>query len=179
MTIQSRPEGATVAKLNTSGQPTVLGKTPLELANKDMDGGLTRLQVSQPGYFQEYVLVPPTSTLPAKSKLFVELSPVDGSKGEGNDRGLELSSFSKSISQIQLMISKRELPTALTRIEVLLTQYPNVSILYDLQGNAHFLAGKIKDALISYEKSLSLYNENPETKRMVDRLKTMAAGRTN
>lgn len=180
MSIQSRPEGATVAKLNSSGQATILGKTPLIIDNKHMDAGLTRLQVSQSGYFQEHVLLPPTSTMTAKGELFVELSPVDGTNGDQLiERGKELSSFSKSISQIQHLINKRELPAALTRIEVLLTQYPSASVLYDLQGNVHFLSGKMKDALTSYEKSLTLYNDNPETKRMVDRLKTMNIGRAN
>lgn len=87
-----------------------------------------------------------------------------------------LNALGKGIASVQARILRQDFDVAHSKLASMLADFPNVSVLYDLQGNIFYLQKRFTEALRSYEKSLELEPNNVETSAMVKRLKEITGG---
>jgi TolA-binding protein len=83
----------------------------------------------------------------------------------------------KAVAAAQSLIQSRNYDLAERQLVNLQTDFPNVSVVYDLLGNVSYLRRDFPEALRFYRKSLSISPGNPETSRMVDKLSRISGQR--
>ena len=77
------------------------------------------------------------------------------------------------MATIQAFIQKKEYEAAHMKIVSLMTDYPNISVLYDLMGNVRYLQRDYGRALEAYRQSLALSPQNSMTAEIVKRLENL------
>jgi predicted negative regulator of RcsB-dependent stress response len=76
----------------------------------------------------------------------------------------------RMLKTVYLQINTRDYVKALKTIDDLIEDFPKSAIFYDIKGSIHVLRGEKNLAKGSYQKSLSLNANSPETKAALDRL---------
>jgi predicted negative regulator of RcsB-dependent stress response len=82
------------------------------------------------------------------------------------------------VAQVQSLIQRKELDQGLSTVNTLLSSYPNISTLYDLQGNIYYLRKDIDRALASYKRANAI-TPNSETNRMISKLQELRTPANN
>jgi tetratricopeptide (TPR) repeat protein len=152
-----------------------IGMTPLKMSMKDLveknkGSEWMMLIISAPGYAVEHLLIP--SYASTKINLDLKLKPIEW----WNDPSKLVSSqvintTGKMIQKIYSHIRQSQLDEALGLTEKLIAEYPHASFFLDLKGSIQVLQGKKAEAISSYERSLQISSDNPETMSILSDLK--------
>jgi len=175
LSIQSDKVAKVFIKDLETDQTEELGATPFkismkELVEKNKNAEWMMLIISAPGHAIEHVLVP--SNTSTRVNLDLKLKAVewwnDPSKLVSSQ---VVNSIGKMIQKIYSNIRQSQLEEALGLTEKLIAEYPHTSFLLDLKGSIQVLQGKKADAISSYERSLQISSDNPETMSILSDLK--------
>jgi tetratricopeptide (TPR) repeat protein len=185
LSLQTNPEKADVYLIEPGGKATKFGQTPLDIdARRLFRGGqdFAQLIVKSQGYESKRLVFPKTF-VESSHQIRMTLAeqsgaPGLGAKGEIKDLASceaisheSLNKLSKGIAACQAFLLRGDYEVAKTKLSQLIADFPNVSVLYDLQGNAFYLQKSYDQALAAYEKSLSIDPQNLETANMVRKLR--------
>jgi predicted Zn-dependent protease len=78
--------------------------------------------------------------------------------------------ISRGVAQVQSMMQSSRLVEAQGQLSMLISDFPDVSVLHDLMGNVHYINKNLEMAYASYRKSLDLNPTNVDTQRMVSKI---------
>ncbi len=181
--IEAMPENSDVFIINAAGNEQRVGSTPLNIASPNLfrSGDLVKLSIRKQGFQSHNVYIPRTM-IPSKGELSVSLieSPSSQSLRQTDIEGIAnceaisqstINTISRAVAAVQTLIMRGEYATAEIRLANLLSEHPYISVLYDLQGNVHYLQKRYDKALTSYETSLKLQPNSVETTFMVKKLR--------
>ncbi len=168
-----------VAKVSLKGPESdeliELGSTPLklsiqELHDKNKNADWIMLVISAPGHAVEHIILPADAS--TKINLDLKLKPIEW----WNDPSKVVPSqvvnhVGKFIQKIYSHIRQSQLEEALGLCEKLISEFPHTSFLLDLKGSIQVLQGKKAEAISSYERSLQISSDNPETMSILSDLK--------
>lgn len=168
--VSSNPEQADVVVIRENGTAEKVGQTPLQIDERQISGSgkYITIVISKEGHQSESFVVPMAATgslIQVNTKLReVTLPPICLNQSVAIDK------ISRGIADVQALIKQRNLAEAQGKINSLLTEYSNVSVLYDLLGNVHYMNRNLDAALASYQKSLNIDPTNADTQRMAKKL---------
>ena len=170
--VNSSPESADVYLADEGQQPKKIGQTPVRLQARDLDeanGRFVTLYIKKEGYQSESVMVPTgliNKSVEISSKLEeFKLPP------QCREQTVTIEKIARGVAQVQILISSNKLYEAQTQLNLLLSDYPDVSVLQDLMGNVQYINKNLDGALVHYEKSLKIDSNNLDTQRMVTKIK--------
>ena len=184
ITVTSFPSDSQVIVKDTRGEIKASGKTPFTLdLSKDFfsQTDFAVMEIEQNGFVSQSYVVPKTYfntdhtiNVTLKKNIIAQIK-------EGEDR-LEIdqceqvskksmNELSKGIALAQSSMMRNQWQGATVKLSDLITQYPFVSVLHDLQGNVHYLQKNYDQALAFYERSLQIDPQNVETAIMVRKLR--------
>jgi len=178
VSVSSVPSDADVVLVTASGERT-LGKTPYDFnLDKESTGSdkSVHVVVRKDNYHDQSVLLP-KSLSPATHKMSLRLAekpsttPVVTKEVECPKQDDATPRVARAVAEAQSLISLREYETASLKLEMVISQHPNIAILHDLRGNVYFLQRNFSEALKAYEKSLLIEPNNPEAQRMISRVR--------
>ncbi len=158
-----------------NGQKKLLGKTPLLLTNVEAEEighglQLLQIQIEKDGYIPENFSVQLGRGQEVKINSTLK-SVVDWKDNESPAGAKVLDYFSRELQAANNLIQAKKFPEAHSKLNTLISQYQEVSILYDLQGSLFLLQGQKNQAIKSYEKSLSINPLNLTTRDFLQELK--------
>ncbi|MCB0351608.1 MAG: hypothetical protein KDD38_10520, partial [Bdellovibrionales bacterium] len=78
--------------------------------------------------------------------------------------------ISRGVAQAQSLMQSSRLVEAQGQLSMLITDFPNISVLHDLMGNVHYMNKNLEMAYASYRRSLDLNPSNVDTQRMVSKI---------
>lgn len=152
-----------------------LGTTPFEakfidLQKKTDQDEWIYLVVTAPGYVTENIIVPANQRANLDIKL--KLNAIEW----WNDTSKTLPShvinqIGKQIQRTYINIRQGKLDEALATVERIIAEYPQAPFLLDLKGSILVLQGKNNEAISSYERSLQISSDNPDTVKILNDLK--------
>ena len=173
--LDSVPAGATVEVLNPEKQGyEEVGKTPYIMEGDSMlqmfnSKNMLSLRISKPGYVVEHVFIDKSNN--PKVDLHTQLKPVANWQVDLKDILSEhASAVASRVQVINGNIHGRRYEDAMADIRDLLTHYPQSYFLYDMKGSVHVLRGEKLEARNSFEKSLSIFQNNGATKKALQEL---------
>lgn len=177
VTINSVPVGADVMKVSGAGNKTTLGQTPMKVdMGSSLDAGDDALQltVGKADYLSQSIMLPKTLS-PAQHNLTIHLLEQPKLSTLLERQAAEcpklpddmIVQVTRAVAEAQGLIASKNYTAAATKLIVMSTQYPNISVLHDLLGNVYFLQREFNQALLSYERSVLLDPQNTEAIRMV------------
>ena len=178
--IDSNPKEAEVSYLLPSGEFKSLGKTPLDIDEKQIQewkkgkADFLILRVAKSGHANENLFIDLRNHY--SINYMARLKPID----VWNNKEAELSStaankLAEKIQGINQQIFGKNLEGALKNAESLIEQFPKAHVFYDIKGSILYLMGKRQEAVASYEKSLSINPDNNEAKKIIDAVKKGSA----
>lgn len=172
MKVQSTPEGADVVLQSADGTQRRIGRTPLEVDTndqRDLQSGSSVIRVSKEGFLPQNILLPRLASTGGEARLNFNLSETTLPKAcTAKDEAM--SEVAQGVAEAANFIQQRKLEEAAGLLQNLLTKYPTVSVLHDLQGNTLYLQQKFPQALAAYRKSNGLSPNNPRTARMIQKI---------
>lgn len=161
--------------LNQRGKtPKALGKTPLNLEERDMDWGTDeglQLKFVKEGYKTENLVVPKTRL--ATETTVHALLEKDARNQACEQQGEALRRVADAVAKSQNYIYKNEYEKAQLLLESLSLSFPDLSVVYDLLGNVYYLRKDLQKSLNAYQQSDKLWPNNRDTKKMIQRLEAM------
>ncbi len=172
--VNSNPEKADVFLSYENDQPSKIGSTPLNMDSRLIDdnkGRYVNIQIKKEGFQTESLYVPTSlmkSSIDISSKLEEFKLPL-----QCQDQTQAVERIARGIAQVQSLMNQNSLQEALAKLALLLDEYPNISVLQDLLGNAHYMSKNLEMALGAYEKSLKIDPSNLDTQRMVSKLRSI------
>ncbi len=176
--VTSTPEQADVYLAYEGEQPVKIGQTPLRIDERISSanrGKYVTIQIKKDGYKTESVLIPLN---PLKSTVEISTSLDEAKLPETcQNQTAAVEKISKGIADAQSMLKIGNVSAAQTRLIALINDYPNVSVLHDLLGNAYYISKNLTSALESYQRSLNLDPTNADTQRMVNKIKEIVGQR--
>jgi hypothetical protein len=180
--VTSIPDGADVSIVTNSGEPKNIGKTPfiLDFSQHSLQSEKSiQILVSKESFFHHSILLPKTLS-PATHDLLVRLTEVPkptnelGSPDSCPKVDYEITPrVARAVAEVQSFIAQRNFEGAVLKLTTMISQYPNIGILYDLLGNVYFLQRNLSESLRAYEKSLLIDPNNVEASRMIRRVKEL------
>lgn len=169
LVVESTPDGADVFVRKENEVSHKLGKTPMTITKDNAPWLFTQnveLIANKAGYQTERILIPQARS-GVRSRWDISFQPgLDGGTGSNN----LYAELAEGIADAQKEIYLKNFPQAKTRLEMLLTKYQNISVLYDLLGNVYYLQKELDKAIEMYRKSAAINPNNPETAKMVDKI---------
>ncbi|MBF0441873.1 MAG: hypothetical protein HQK54_08220 [Oligoflexales bacterium] len=195
LTVTSTPEKSDVIVINSNNNRTVIGQTPLDISlDRVFDSGdrdYARITVLKEGYFENSVVLP-RSSFTSRHRVNFNLIPLANSTASGGmseeaakklDQCKEISResmnrLSEGIASTQATILRGDYDVANVKLGQLISEFPHVSVLYDLQGNVFYLQKQYVKALRAYETSLVINPKSVETAIIIQRLREIT-GRTS
>ena len=172
--LHSEPREVEVFLVEANQAPKSLGSTPVNLESDDFnwgDSNSIQLRFQKEGYETENIILPKTKvTANFKINTFMQ---EEKKNLACQDQSQSLRKVADAIAKSQNYIYKKQMAKAKILLESLIIDYPNLSVLYDLLGNVYYLEKDLKSSLEAYKKSLSLWPNNLETKRMILRLENI------
>lgn len=87
--------------------------------------------------------------------------------------GDKLQKLAKGIAHSQSLIVKKKFEEAKTILGTLSSEFPQISVIYDLRANIAYIQKNYRSALIYYRKSMKIDPTNFQTQKMVDRIKQL------
>ncbi|SMF64306.1 hypothetical protein SAMN06296036_12225 [Pseudobacteriovorax antillogorgiicola] len=189
LNVTSQPVASTVTVKDPRGNIKETGQAPLNVSLSQQvfsQDDFLIVEVDLDGYEEQRFVIPKTFfasdhainvTLAKEAKLNNELSGKTIDQCEKISKK-SLTDLSKGVAIAQANLLKGDLQVASVQISNLISTFPFVSVLYDLQGNIFYLQRQFSQALASYEKSLALDQENVETAIMVKKLRQITGQAT-
>jgi len=176
LTIVTVPEKATVSIIDPdSGLAKEIGKTPLLINEKTpLPAGVRDAQVwgitlSKKGHVLEHIFV--DRAINSKISVSTTLKRNSDWFEEGGQAVGELAGkIGRSLKDVFRLIHARQYSEAMKIIENLTSDFPNTAIFYDIKGSLHLLKGERDAAISSYQKSLKINPDAPETRKALERL---------
>jgi tetratricopeptide (TPR) repeat protein len=171
--IQSAPEGALVTSRTADGSIKSIGKTPLQVASREIGGAerLSGLIVTKEGYEDHHILLGRDRGQESYD-INIRLS----TKTE-DPKVLDAKSRQEKLARMMVQaynfITSKRYEEAKSLLTNAVQEYPHISVGYDLLGTLSYLQKDLRSALNYYERSFVINPENNETKQMIDRLKGM------
>ncbi|MCB0412766.1 MAG: tetratricopeptide repeat protein [Bdellovibrionales bacterium] len=171
MNIQSSPEGADVYLQAGSQQPNKIGQTPMNISSQTVNSlpvDSFKIQVKKEGFDTETFVIPKimfSSSIDISTKL-----KEDTLAESCKDQNSAIEKAVRSVALVQFHIQQKNYLQAESVLSSLILEFPNNSVLYDLQGNVYYLQKNVDAALTAYKQSLKLNPNNPSTRRMVNKL---------
>ncbi len=202
--LNSEPAAAEVFLTSAIGK-TSLGKTPLTLNANDLNrvnGPIIHLEVSKKGFLSRNLVVS-KNVSQKQATIDLKLSPTDEwlkqqdeykacaqVSGKASQFIAEIATnsvcptigkekFNKlanGIAEAQALILRKDYLAAQIRLKTLTSDYPHVSVIYDLLGNISFIQRNLSDALRNYLKSLSIEPTNTQTQTMIRKIRQISPG---
>jgi predicted Zn-dependent protease len=83
------------------------------------------------------------------------------------------SKVARNVAQAIFFTQQKKFDQAETLLTNLINENPDISVLYDLIGNVHYLNQKTNLAVEAYSRSLELNPNSLETQRMFNKLNTI------
>lgn len=172
--VQSSPDQADVSLVTDQGR-SPLGKTPMAV-NADAQpalfssGGL--LEIRKDGFFPEIIIVP-GSGMGKSTNVGVKLSELKAAETCSHTAA---SNLARGVAAAQQQILSKRFVEAEATLNALIGAYPNVSVLYDLIGNLHYLRRDTNRSLDAYRRSFELEPGNTYTERMIRKLSSIDPG---
>ena len=177
----SQPVGSVVTIKDPRGNIKRTAETPINIdLNQQLLGqdDFLMIEVTRTGFVTKSFIVPKTffasdHSLAVTLEKDARLSAVDSQNLDQCEQisKKSLTELSKGVAIAQANLMKGDLQIATTQVNTLITSYPFVSVLYDLQGNIYYLQKQFAQALSAYEKSMTLDPQNVETAIMVKKLR--------
>jgi hypothetical protein len=170
--VTSTPEKAEVFVAYEGEQPQKIGDTPLNLDSRLLEnrrGKFVSLQVRKEGFQPETVLIPKLlmkSTIDVSTRLDEQRLPL-----QCQDMTVAIEKIARGIANVQTYINTNKVLDAQSSLTQLISEFPNISVLYDLMGNVHYINKNLEEALRSYEKSLRLNPGNTDTLRIAQKIR--------
>ncbi len=166
VSVLTNPSGANVyAKPVGSAQPTLMGQTPLQFTNKELEkefngSGALVLEIQKEGF--------KTDTL-----FITELSKIDLNivRDLAPKRDLEVQTWLNghigSMFEVKRLVQAQRYEEALRIVRELKKETPMVATLYEMEGGIYLMQREYKSALDSYRVALKYDNERTEAFKMV------------
>jgi tetratricopeptide (TPR) repeat protein len=165
--VSTVPEAADVYVGYDGGQPAKVGQTPLKLESdliSQRKGRFVTLTLKKEGFQTETVILP-TSQFGADLSVTSKLDEYKLSM-QCHDQNTAIQKVSRGTASVQYLIKAGRFTEALGQIDVLLSEFPGVSVLFDLKGNVLYLSKDLSGALAAYDKSVELDPTNTDTQRI-------------
>lgn len=169
--VTSTPEKAEVWISSEREQPQKVGETPLYIDRSSISKGAGKqltVKIQKDGFLPETVVMP-ISSMGDGIEISAKLSESKAALMCSN-QGASFEKLAKGVANVQLLLSRNQYGEARGQLSSLLSDFPEVSVLHDLMGNVHYLSKNLEAAKISYQRSVDLNPNNPDTRRMLDRL---------
>jgi tetratricopeptide (TPR) repeat protein len=177
LVIKSQPQKANVSYFNPkslSYEP--LGLTPLTLDSDKSKfseqelNSMTQIRVEKSGFVSESILIP--SERMGSSEIILNLK----SNHEWIDKdSASISKMAEDIARklynINRLTNANNYASALQEIDILLRNYPETSVFYDIKGSLHLLRKETELARQSFERSIQLRPDNIKTRQILEKLK--------
>ena len=163
LSIKSNPEGASVSSLDSNGSEQDLGVTPISLK-----AGMQSLMVQKEGFEPMKILFAGDSSQNYEFNLKLVKKTEDPKLFDSKKNQEKLA---RSIAKANNLIHSKKYSEARSILENIVSDFPYVSVSYDLLGNIYYLQRDFKQAEQFYQKSLQLSPENIETQNVLERLK--------
>jgi tetratricopeptide (TPR) repeat protein len=168
----SSPQGVVQVSLrDSSGQRKDLGSTPLELPATEVFNSNSRIStlfITKDGFTtQRLVLLKDNE----KSETEISASLEALEKRDFAELQVRSERLAQGVAKGMNLASKKRWEEAQEVLLGLISEFPSVSVPYDLMGNIHYVKREYTEALRFYEKSYALNPSSPETKQMIERLK--------
>ena len=179
--ITSTPEGAYIKTINKNGTEKKIGQTPFKIEGQDLlskDVDYLQLVVEKEDYVRESAIIPREFINYNNTLQFMLQKANTAEKGEHLTEG-KYRDLAQGVAEVQSLLTKKEWKNAENRLNVLITQFPFISVLYDLIGNSYYMQHNFDSALKSYEKSLTIFPENKETVKMVAKLRRVTGNKSS
>ncbi|MCB0386745.1 MAG: hypothetical protein KDD43_15230, partial [Bdellovibrionales bacterium] len=144
-----------------------MGQTPLNLEGESVSnrkGKFVTFTLKKEGYQTETVILP-TSRFGADLNLTSKLEEYKLSL-QCRDQNNAIQKVSRGTASVQYLMKAGRLTEALSQVDILLNEFPGVSVLYDLKGNVLYLTKDLSGALAAYDKSVELDPTNADTQRI-------------
>lgn len=184
ITITSFPSNSDVIVKDTRGEIKATGKTPFTLdLSKDFfsQTDFAVMDVEQNGFVSQSYVIPKTYfnsdhtiNVTLKKNIIAQIKDDEGKLEIDQCETVSkksMNNLSKGIATAQSNMMRNQWQVATAKLSNLISQYPFVSVLHDLQGNVHYLQKHYDQALVAYERSLKIDPENVETAIMVRKLR--------
>ncbi len=177
--VTSSPEGADVYMVPEGQQPIRLGKTPLFLSSQQINnqtGNSVQIRVQKEGYQTEAFLTPKvvfSSSVDLSVKLSENKLPLACTQqADASNR------LARDVAKSQQFIFEQKYVEAQRLLLNILDDNPGSSVILDLLGNVNYLNKNTSQALNYYERALDIDPNGTETKRMVQKLRSITGART-
>lgn len=175
--VKTSPENSQISIRQSDGSLRVLGKGQIEMSSSEffsMGSRMAKLEVSYENFKTQSLYI-----IQGKSaesyEIFVNLDR-DQENGKSAETRSRMEKLGKLLAKASGAIYAKKYSEAETVLNILVSEFPAVSAVYDLRGNLYYLQKNIQSALQNYQRSYQINPENMETKGMIDRLSKMTNG---
>jgi hypothetical protein len=168
VSIKSAPDNAEVlVMIPGKSEPKVLGKTPYEVRLSELgsaaNAGPIILQIRKIGFHPQFLYVPNASG--GKLEFSTNLKPTTISSYSDINRIIKLTLLGERQLQMKQYDDALKTAAALKQIN------ENIAVAYDIEGAAYLLKGDRDKSKIAWERSLEIDPENPDTTKMLLKIK--------
>jgi hypothetical protein len=168
VSIKSAPDNAEVlVMIPGKSEPKVLGKTPYEVRLSELgsaaNAGPIILQIRKIGFHPQFLYVPNASG--GKLEFSTNLKPTTISSYSDINRIIKLTLLGERQLQMKQYDDALKTAAALKQIN------ENIAVAYDIEGAAYLLKGARDKSKIAWERSLEIDPENPDTTKMLLKIK--------
>ncbi len=171
LSFNSSPAGATVSSVSASGETVKLGTAPLVLEKAEVvpaGSSMVSFVIEKEGFEKQSIFLG-LGKDQQNYDFNLKLQPkVEDSKGV--DLRNRQERLAKNLITASGLISGKKYDDADRLLQGLVTDYPYVSVSYDLLGNISYLRKDFREAARYYKRSLEINPENLETRQVLDRL---------
>ncbi len=167
---QSYPAKVDVSVVESDGQITKLGATPLSVGMDSVffKDGAVKLIFSKTGYRQEIVYITKPA-LRSSVKLTTRMEEANSAKEIISNQKLER--LSSKIAEAQKYSFNKNYKRSEEILLKLVDNYPDVSVPYDLLANIYYLSNDTNKALYFYEKAKGISPGNSQRDYLINKLK--------
>jgi tetratricopeptide (TPR) repeat protein len=163
LSIKSNPEGASVSALDSNGSEQDLGLTPVSLK-----AGIQSLNVQKEGFEPMKILISSDSSQNYEFNLRL-VKKIEDPKLFDSKKNQE--KLARNIAKANNLIHSKKYSEARNILENIVSDFPYISVSYDLLGNISYLQRDFKSAEQFYQKSIQISPDNVETQNVLERLK--------
>lgn len=169
VSIKSAPDAAEVlVMIPGKSDPKVLGKTPYEARISELgaaaNAGPIVLQIRKNGYHPQFLYVPNASG--GKLEFSTNLKPTLVSNYSDINRIIKLTLLAER------QLQTKQLDDAIKTAQSLKLINENIAVAWDIEGAAYLLKGDRAKSKASWERSIEIDPENPDTTKMLNRMTT-------
>jgi hypothetical protein len=166
--IKSAPDNAEVlVMIPGKSEPKVLGKTPYEVKLSELgsaaNAGPIIIQIRKTGFHPQFLYVPNVSG--GKLEFSTNLKPTIISSYSDINKIIKLTLLGER--QLQM----KQFDEALKTAAALKLINENIAVAFDIEGAAYLLKGERQKSKIAWDRSLEIDPENPDTTKMLMKIK--------